>query len=265
MRIAAQLLQVKQGSSASPEIGPVSQLSRGLAVLEALAHGPQNAASVARRLNVNRSTSLRLLEELRGLGYVARDAETKVYNRVSARLWALTAGGPDHLDWSEIIDPILEDARTEFGEATLLGVPANGAMVYLAFFSSLHPVSVSERLGTVRSMHSSGIGKAYLASLDPRALDFELGTITYTGGTDRAARGPMELRDRLVECRQQGYAVDRDETAIGATCVAAPVWIGDSLIGAAGISGPTSRLPEDRIKAAGEYLLARLTLLRAPG
>lgn len=265
MHTTAQLVQVEQGADASPAIGRHSQLARGFAVLEALVDGPKTASDIARRLDVNRSTSLRLLEELRGLGYVARDADTKHYARVSARIWALVAGGPDHLDWSEMVDPILSDVRNEFAEATVLGVPANGAMVYMAFFSSPHSVAVSERLGTVRPMHCSAIGKAYLASLGPRALDFELGTLTYTGGTDRAARGPMELRERLDEIRQQGYSVDRDETAIGATCVAVPVWIGDSLIGAAGISGPTSRLPEDRIEAAGKYLVAKFELLRKSG
>ena len=103
-----------------------------------------------------------------------------------------------------------------------MGVPANGTMVYLAFFPSVHLIMVRERLGTTRPMHCSALGKAYLSALDDRALDSELALLTYRGGTERAARGPIELRERLEETRKRGYAIDRDETSEGATCVAAP-------------------------------------------
>ncbi len=39
--------------------------------------------------------------------------------------------------------------------------------------------------------------------------------MTYSGGTDRAAKGPIELRRRLGEAREAGFAVDRDETFEG--------------------------------------------------
>ena len=89
----------------------------------------------------------------------------------------------------------------------VFGVPANGTMVYLGFFPTRHMVAVSEQLGTVRPMHCSALGKAYLAALDPDALDSELGRLAYTGGTDLAAKGPLELRRRLVGAREAGFAV----------------------------------------------------------
>jgi DNA-binding IclR family transcriptional regulator len=42
------------------------------------------------------------------------------------------------------------------------------------------------------------------------------------------------------------------------TCVAAPVRIRGSLIGAAGISGPSSRLAESRIRELGRRLVRDL-------
>ena len=236
------------GTGASP-------VRRAFAALESLADGPRSAADIARSLGVNRSTALRLMSELQALGYVRRDPADKRYSSVAARFYPLIGSQVDHADWSEFVDPVLAELRDEFGEAAIMGVPANGTMVYLAFFPSVHLVAVRERLGTTRPMHCSALGKAYLAALDDRALDGELALLTYRGGTQRAARGPIELRERLERARQRGYAIDREESFEGATCVAAPLRIGSSLVGAIGLSGPTPRLAEDRVTEIGERLI----------
>jgi DNA-binding IclR family transcriptional regulator len=241
-----------------------SQLGRGLAALELLATGPKSASEIARSLDVNRSTALRLLQELKSLGYAARDAETRAYLAVPARIWGLVANTPDHVDWGEVVNPLLASIRDECGEATILGVPAAGSMVYMSFFASTNPVAVRERLGTVRPMYCSAIGKGYLSAMSPEALDVELGRLTYQGGTDHAPRGPMELRAQIEAARAVGYAMDRDETFVGASCVAAPVRFGETLVGAAGISGPTARLDTATLERYGELLRLRLSALTPP-
>jgi IclR family acetate operon transcriptional repressor len=241
------------GAGAPPAAGE-SQLRRGLRVLELLARHPAGASAVARALGVNRSTALRLLQELEAAGYVVRDSR-KHYSTISERLLALVGDHRDHSDWMELINPILSTIRDEFEEATNFSVPADGSMVYMSYYPSPHPVAVRERAGAVRPMHCSGIGKAYLASLEAAALDAALARLGFRGGTANAARGPLELRARLDEARRLGYAVDREETAIGATCVATVVRIGGAAIGAAGISAPTTRLPEELVHHCGRYLV----------
>jgi len=242
----------------APEAVPLnvggSHIRRAFQALEALVGGPQTAAHIAQVLGVNRSTALRLMTEIEALGYVYRDPDSKSYAIVPARFYPFISSHMDHLDWSMVVDPILSDLRDEFGEASIMGVPANGTMVYLAFFPSVHLIMVRERLGTTRPMHCSALGKAYLSALDDQALDSELGLLNYQGGTHLAARGPIELRERLEETRQRGYATDRDETAEGATCVAVPARIGRTLVGAIGLSGPSSRISDPRIAEIGERL-----------
>lgn len=239
---------------ATPAVGG-SHIGRAFQALEALVSGPQSAAHIAQVLGVNRSTALRLMSEIESLGYVHRDPETKSYAIAPARFYPFISSHADHLDWSMVVDPILSDLRDEFGEAAIMGVPANGTMVYLAFFPSMHLIMVRERLGTTRPMHCSALGKAYLSALDDRALDSELGLLSYQGGTQFAARGPIELRERLEGTRKRGYAIDRDETAEGASCVAVPARIGGTLVGAIGLSGPSSRMSDQRIAQMGARLM----------
>lgn len=241
-----------------PAPAPGSPIKRALRAIEILAAGPLTAADAARLLGVNRSTALRLLGELVATGYVARD-EAKRYATVPSKFFGLVATREPQVDWSHLVDPVLASIRDDCGEAAMLGVPANGTMVYLAFFPSRHVVAVSEQLGSVRPIHSSALGKAYLSALAPDDLDAELGRLSYQGGTERAARGPIELRGRLDEARRDGYAVDRRETFDGVTGVAVPVRVRGSLIGAAGVSGPADRLDEAAIPGLGERLARGLS------
>jgi DNA-binding IclR family transcriptional regulator len=229
-----------------------SSIARAFRVIELLVGQPSSASEIARAIGTNRSTALRLLQGLEATRYVARNGATKRYSTVPARFLALIESDKDHADWSEVIDPVLANLRDTFGEATMLGVPANGTMVYLAYFPSTHLVSVREQLGTVRPMHASALGNAYLAALQPAALDLELGRLTFGGGSLTSAKGPIELRERLELTRERRYAIDRDETFSGVTCVAAAVHIQSSLVGAIGVSGPSSRFSDERIEEIGK-------------
>lgn len=233
---------------------PDSLVGRVVRTFELLAASPMSAAELARELDVNRSTALRLLGELTKTGYITRDQDSKEFATVPSRFLNLASRQDDYTDWSQIIDPILSEIRDEIGDATILGVPANQTMVYMAYFPTYHVVTVSEQLGTVRPMHCSALGKAYLSALSPERLERELEELTYVGGTAQAAHGPAELRQRVVEAREAGYAMDLEETFEDVRCVAVPLRIRGSLIGAVGISGPATRFPISRMRELGRYI-----------
>jgi len=64
--------------------------------------------------------------------------------------------------------------------------------------------------------------------------------------------------------RSTGYAVDRDETSVGVSCVAVPLRIGDSLIGSIGVTGPTTRLDDALLDRIGAELVEAAAALRMP-
>ncbi len=202
-----------------------------------------------------------MLGELEELGYVQRDPGSKQYSTRAYRFYNLVINHHEHSDWSNLVLPVLEVMREESGEATVLSVPANGMMVYISYYPSDHVVVVRERLGAVRPMHCSALGQAYLAALRSEALDLELGRLRYEGGTDRAAKGPLELRARVEQARTQGYAVDRDETFEGVSCVATAVRIQGVAIGSVAVSGPSVRLSADRLAALGRLLVQHVAAL----
>lgn len=238
-----------------------SLVLRTLAVLEELAVAPRTAAEIARRFDVNRSTSLRLLNELEVGGYVRRDPTTLHYRILPQRFYPLVTNSDDHWDLMTVVNPLLARLQDQTGEATMLGVPAPRSMVYMAYYPSPHPVGVRERIGTVRPIHTSALGKAYLSILEPELLDRELETLTFQGGTEDAPKNAAALREDVEAARERGFALDVEETFVGVSCVAAPAKIGGSVIGSVGISGPSSRLSADVLARHGALIVAELANL----
>ena len=96
----------------------------------------------------------------------------------------------------EVLHHELRAIRDLAGESTVFAMPASDRMLYAAFYPTGHPVGVRESIGSARPMHASAVGKAYLSALDSPTLDVVLGRLNYSEGTDRAAKGPIELREQ---------------------------------------------------------------------
>ena len=246
-----------------------SPLSRGLQALDRLRERPLAASELALLLGVNRSTAHRLLRELEQAGYVARDPASRRFVVAAekftgpAPVQSPAAGGATASSvWGEVSYQVLRDLRDLVGESSMLAVPARDQMLYVAFFGTDHPIGVQEAIGSARPMHASAVGKAYLAALPSAILDVVLGRLNYADGTENAAKGPFQLRDMLDEVRQLGYAIDRDETFVGLSCVATPVVVnGSTLVGAAGLTGLTHRFSAERVREFGALLMERLASL----
>lgn len=240
--------------TASGQFAGESQLARGLATLELVASGLSRITDVANELKIHRSTALRLLRQLEQLGYVRRDPHGVRYELVIERLaWmAAPLGEAECLD---VYRPILEKLRTRTGEASILAMPAAGVMIYVSFFPSRSSIGVQERLGTLRPIYSSAVGKAWLAGLSDDRLVAELGRLDYVGGTARAATDADQMRAQVYEARRLGWATDVEETLPGVVCVAVPAWFRSTLIGAVSISAPTSRVGEHELEEVGRLLV----------
>ncbi len=219
-------------------------LTQGLRTLEFLAEAPRSAADVARHLSVDRSTGWRILQALSEHDWARQDPETKSFSLNVTHLYALAGNGHEHLALPGLIMPMLERIRDRLGESAVLGVPSSTSMVYLVYAPGRHAVGVRESVGSVRPMHASALGKAYLSALDSTELESMLGAVDFAGGTERAPKSIADLRGVVGSAREACYAVDMEECLAGVICVAVPTYIGHDrlLIGAVAVSGPRERI-----------------------
>jgi DNA-binding IclR family transcriptional regulator len=219
-------------------------LKLGLKALEFLAEAPRSAAEVGRHLHVDRSTAWRILQVLVEQDWVGQGTGPRPFSLNVSHLYRLAGNGHEHLALPGLVTPTLTRIRDRVGESAVFGVPSSTSMVYLVLVPSHHVVTIRESIGSVRPMHASALGKAFLSALSPDEFDALAANLDFQGATDRAVKTVPDLRQTVAIAREQGYATDLEECFPGVVCVAAPVQVGiDRLvIGSIGINGPRERL-----------------------
>jgi DNA-binding IclR family transcriptional regulator len=112
----------------------------------------------------------------------------------------------------------LKRLRDLTGETVHLAVPNGSSMVYIEKLESPSAVRMASRIGTSVSMHSTAVGKAYLAGLDAQALEPLLKTLTLRRYTDNTVTDRAALRKQLDATRERGWSVDGEENEAGIFC-----------------------------------------------
>lgn len=233
---------------------PVRAVVRGLRLLEALAERPSaTLAELAAATGLGASTTHRLLATLVGEGYVSRDAATQRY-RLGHRVAALSRSAAMPTEaLRAAAGPHMTALRDAFDETVNLVVLDGSVIVYVDQAESARPVRMFSRIGNRVPAHASGGGKAILAQLPPDRLDELLGTGPLAALTARTVTDPGELRARLDDVRERGWALDDGEYDESVVCVAAAI---PAASAALTISGPAERLRTLDLAAAGERVVA---------
>ena len=116
-------------------------------------------------------------------------------------------------------------------------------------------------------MHASGIGKALLCRMDDKRQRQVLAAGKLEQFTPHTLTDPEAMIADLHAAKARGYAVDGEERNIGMRCIAAPVFnVFGEVVAGISVSGPTTRITEDRIAILAEHVMdAAADLTRAIG
>lgn len=207
-------------------------------LLETVAASPGlNLTELARRLELSKPTTHRVLGELRSLGYVQRTS--KGTYQPAAALWRLVPGGDGRL--IHAAEPVMRKLWLRTHETINLGVLRGQNVEYLRVFNSNLPLRRDVNAGDQDPALTTALGRA-LISLCPASEQAPYLENLPQKLTPKTLTTKRSLQSALRSAADKGFAVDSEETDLGVLCVAAPIVCGTASNAALSISLPTARL-----------------------
>ena len=231
----------------------VQSLTRGLSILECLAkaEGGLTLTDVGQRVQLPPSTVHRLLATLEKMGYVYQAGEL---GRWYVGLQAFTVGSSflSSRDFIAQSHPFMRRLMDQSGETVNLAILDGTEAVFVDQVQCREMMRTIVKLGSRAPLHASGVGKAMFASLPDDQIDAILKVRGLPRITGNTITTPETMWASVRVIRQRGWSFDDEEHALGTRCVAAPIYDEHAeTLGAISLAGPSSRLPDERIRQLG--------------
>lgn len=209
---------------------------------------------VAAAVDLDRSTTYRLLTTLVDAGYLVRSEETKRY-RLSYKLISISRFLLADIGPEDLIRKKLEELSRLTQEAAHFSVLDGSQAVIRLRAKGSHLLSVAFKIGDRSDLHCTSIGKVLLAHQDERFIETILSR-PLPKVASQTITDPDQLRLELEKVRKQGYAFDELEFAEDMCCVAAPLFgPRGKLLGGVNLSGPRTRLGAERLVELAQILI----------
>ncbi|GGE73768.1 IclR family transcriptional regulator [Nesterenkonia cremea] len=145
--------------------------------------------------------------------------------------------------------PQMQSLVGELGESVNMAAMESEMVVYIAQVPSPQSMRMFTEVGRRASMHSTAVGKAMLATMEPDRVRAVMASTGMPSMTAKTLTKPGPLLEQLPVIGQQGYALDDEEQELGVRCLAVPVPQGPTRM-ALSVSGPTARVDDAFVRHA---------------
>lgn len=237
----------------------MSLLSRAAAIVGAFDERDPvlSLGELSRRTVLPKSTVHRIVAELVTLRVLERQGEG-----YRLGMWLFERGElvPEHRSLSDAALPLMEDLREVTRQRVHLAVLEGVDVVYVEILGA-GGIDVASRTGGRFPAHATGVGKAMLA-YSPAATVRARIDAGLTRLTPRTICTPGGFTRELRKIRSVGMALDLEESHVGVSCVAAPVFGADRKVAAAlSVTGATGAIDPGTLGPAvrtAAFTLSRL-------
>lgn len=231
----------------------INVIERMMCVLEAF--GPRTEVSLKNltlRSGMVKSSVFRILYTLEKLGYVTKSADGMY--AIDPKFVALISPAHPNSDLIEASRACMSGLVDHFKETVNLGVLDGNEVLYIHVIESPHMLRLAARAGIRSALHTSALGKCLTAYM-PRKEAERLLRLSFKRMTARTIGTKDKFFEELEETRKRGFAIDNSEESDGICCVGVPIFdIHGRVTAALSISGPDSRLNENRFSAVADAL-----------
>jgi IclR family acetate operon transcriptional repressor len=219
----------------------VEAVACALDILEAFGAGEELALKpLSERVGLGKGRTFRLLHTLVERGYLERTTDGKNYC-LGVKLFE--RAGRVRQNIRDAALPHMRKLHGLLNETVNLGILDGADIVYVEMLESTHAFRMAAAIGTRSPVHACALGKAMAAFLPEQEASSILAAAPLRKSTAHTNTDTAEVVRELRRVREQGYAMDVEETEFGVACVGAPV-LDSRRWPAAGISvsGPAPRI-----------------------
>jgi DNA-binding IclR family transcriptional regulator len=234
---------LKEGAAAADAEG-MKSLRSALRVMMAFCEEQQDfgVGELAERCKLSKSQVSKVLSTFAEFGLLTQNNESRRY-QVGSRLYAL---GSRYLNFNSLCRgamPVMRDLVESTGHSARLSVLDGDRVLYLLGIEGPLFMDTGWRAGTWLPVHATSSGRVLLATMDPeRARRLRQQQIPVF--TDRTITDFEEIEKRVELARQEGFSVQRGETAPGLGVISAPVYgRGGQPLGTLGLAFPSHVVP----------------------
>ena len=235
-------------------------LHRAVAVLDCFQENQPELGvrEIARKLELHPSTVGRILSTLTSLEILTQDQDSRRY-RMGTKVLKWSAVYTSSMDLRVVARPFMQELCKLTEETISLDIPDGQTRLCIERMESPHKLRWVKQLGERMPFFASASGRTLLAFMDAKERDSILKITPFKQLTPYTTTDRDVFNQELNLTRTRGYAVSVSERVEGVSCVAAPLFdVNEKIIGAVTISGPSTRLSEQKISEYAE-LLTRTT------
>lgn len=219
----------------------VQSVARAISILVAVAESPNGlkAMEIAARLGLGRQGTYHLLHTLVGCGMLARNQQKRYVPGLQVAI--LSDAFVRHLAPPEHLAPLVRQVAAETRETAYAVGWRDGEIVNLVSAPGSNAIqAMTVPQGYHQFAHARATGKLLLAFAAPEVRERYLAMHGLEKRTSNTLSDRGALETELARIRNDGFAADREEFALGLCCLAVPVGRGGATF-VIGISAPADR------------------------
>lgn len=225
----------------------VQSIIKGFKILELFKNGIEllGISDMKEYLNYPNSTIHRLVSTLEYCGYLRQDKLTSKY-RLGINSYILGSNVQFIKELKYVAKPHLKTMSGKYNEVMHLAIQNENKVLCIEKINSSRSLSVTPSEGETNFIHATSVGKCLLAF--DRDLDVKefLNSIELIKLTNNTITDIEAFSKELEKVREEGCALDLEESEIGLTCVGAPIFNSHGkCIAAISFSIPNARFDYD--------------------
>ncbi len=231
-------------------IEPIRSVERALQILNCFTFEQPNVSidDIMKKTGLAKATAYRLLWTMERSGMISYDQLSGKY-RLGYK--ALEYGGIviHHLDIRREADPYLISLHERLGYSVILAVRQDDTVQYLLRYDSNEGLQPTNYVGRRRVLHHGAFGILLMAYTDSAFIEKVLENHPLEPLTPYTLTDKQRFLERLDRIRSNGYYVDEEETFVGHTAIAMPIFGSrEEVIATIGVSAPSYKVMGDNRK-----------------